>query len=224
MKTPIKSTTQKFLEIEDIVEDLVIMVDGSAGLVLETGAVNFGLLSRDEQEAIVYAFAAFLNSLSFPIQISILSKRMDISDYLNLITSEEQKQPSLKLKEKLASYRQYILSLVKENTVLEKRFFIVIPFSSFELGVKGGGSLVKKTTKLPYPKNYIIERAKTALYPKRDHIARQLTRIGLKANQLTNQKLISLFYELYNSESQEGEKIPQGITNPLVQPFSMKKQ
>lgn len=224
MKTPIKSTTQKFLEIEDIVEDLVITVDGSAALVLETGAVNFGLLSRDEQEAIVYAFAAFLNSLSFPIQISILSKRMDISDYLNLITSEEQKQPSLKLKEKLGSYRQYILSLVKENTVLEKRFFIVIPFSSLELGVKGGGSLVKRATKLPYPKNYIIERAKTALYPKRDHIARQLTRIGLKANQLSNQKLISLFYELYNTESQEGEKIPQGITNPLVQPFSMKQQ
>lgn len=224
MTTPIKSTTQRFLEIEDITEDLVIMVDGSCALVLETGAVNFGLLSRDEQEAIIYAFAAFLNSLSFPIQISILSKRMDISDYLNLIVAEEQKQSSVKLKEKLKSYHQYILSLVKENTVLEKRFFIVIPFSALELGVKGGGSLIKRATKLPYPKQYILERAKTSLFPKRDHITRQLTRIGLKAVQLSNQKLTSILFELYNAESQEGEKVPQGVTNPLVQPFSLKQQ
>ncbi len=223
MVTPIKATTQSFLEIEDIIEDLVILKDGSCALVLETGAVNFGLLSKDEQEAIIYAFAAFLNSLSFPIQISILSKRMDISEYLNLITTEEQKQPSLKLKEKLRSYHQYILSLVKENTVLEKRFFIVIPFSSIELGVKGSGSAVRKAKKLPYPKQYIIDRAKTSLYPKRDHISRQLTRIGLKAVQLSTQKLISIFYELYNTESQEGQRIPQGETNPLVQPFSMKQ-
>ena len=223
MATPIKSTTQRFLEIEDITEDLVVMVDGSCALVLETGAVNFGLLSRDEQEAIIYAFAAFLNSLSFPIQISILSKRMDISDYLNLIINEEQKQQSVKLKEKLRSYHQYILSLVKENTVLEKRFFIIIPFSALELGVKGGGSLVKRATKLPYPKQYVLERAKTALFPKRDHLVRQLTRIGLKAVQLPNQKLTSILFELYNAESQEGERIPQGVTNPLVQPFSLKQ-
>lgn len=222
MTTPIKGATQSFLEISDITEDLVMTVDGSCALVLETGAVNFGLLSKDEQEAIIYAFAAFLNSLSFPIQISIMSKRMDISDYLNLISFEEQKQPSMKLKEKLRAYHQFIVSLVKENTVLEKRFFIVIPFSSLELGVKGSGSLVKKPKKLPYPKQYILERAKTTLFPKRDHIARQLTRIGLRAVQLNTQKLVSLFYELYNSESQEGERIPSGVTNPLVQPFSLK--
>jgi len=135
MATPIRSTTQVFLEIADITDNIVVMIDGSCAVILETGAVNFGLLSKDEQDAIIYAFAAFLNSLSFPIQISIMSKQMDVSDYLNLITQEEQRQKSAKLKEKLRSYYQYILSLVKENTVLEKRFFIVIPYSSLELGV-----------------------------------------------------------------------------------------
>lgn len=224
MTTPIRSTTQSFLEIHDIAEDLLILQDGSCALVLETGAVNFGLLSKDEQEAIVYAFASFLNSLSFMIQINILSKRMDISDYLNLIMAEEGRQPSLKLKEKLRSYHQFILSLVKENTVLEKRFLIIIPFSALELGVKGSSSMIRKSKKLPYPKQYILERAKTSLFPKRDHIVRQLTRIGLKAVQLNTQKLISLFFELYNTESQEGERVPVGVTNPLVQPFSVKKQ
>ena len=217
MPAPIKASTQQFLEISDITDDLVLMVDGSRALVFETGAVHFGPFSKDEQEAIIYAFASFLNSLSFPVQISILSKRMDISDYLNYIARAQQSQKSEKLKEKLASYHQFILSLVKENQVLEKRFFIVLPFSALELGVKSSGkSLVSRPKKLPYKKDYILERAKTALFPKRDHVVRQLSRIGLNAVQLNTQALISFFYELYNQESSEGERVPDQVTTPIV--------
>ena len=217
MSVPIRASTQQFLEIEDIIDDLAIMVDGSCALIMETGAVNFGLLSKDEQEAIIYSFAAFLNSLSFPVQICILSKRMDISDYLTYIAQSQVTQKSEKLKEKLASYHQFILSLVKDNQVLEKRFFIVIPFSTLELGIKSSGrSLVSKSKKLPYKKDYILERAKAALYPKRDHVTRQLSRLGLKAIQLNSQALVSFFYDIYNPESSEGERVPIDVTQPVV--------
>ncbi|KKS19605.1 MAG: hypothetical protein UU78_C0079G0008 [Candidatus Roizmanbacteria bacterium GW2011_GWC2_41_7] len=217
MSVPIRASTQQFLEIEDIIDDLAIMVDGSCALIMETGAVNFGLLSKDEQEAIIYSFAAFLNSLSFPVQICILSKRMDISDYLTYIAQSQVTQKSEKLKEKLASYHQFILSLVKDNQVLEKRFFIVIPFSTLELGIKSSGrSLVSKPKKLPYKKDYILERAKAALYPKRDHVIRQLSRLGLKAIQLNSQALVSFFYDIYNPESSEGERVPIDVAQPVV--------
>ena len=217
MSVPIRASTQQFLEIEDIIDDLAIMVDGSCALIMETGAVNFGLLSKDEQEAIIYSFAAFLNSLSFPVQICILSKRMDVSDYLTYIAQSQATQKSEKLKEKLASYHQFILSLVKDNQVLEKRFFIVIPFSTLELGIKSSGrSLVSKPKKLPYKKDYILERAKAALYPKRDHVIRQLSRLGLKAIQLNSQALVSFFYDIYNPESSEGERVPIDVTQPVV--------
>jgi len=96
MSTPIRSTTQLFVEIADITDDIVIMLDGSCAIILETGAVNFGLLSKEEQDAIIFAFASFLNSLSFPIQIVIMSKRMDVSEYLNYINQEQQKQKNSK--------------------------------------------------------------------------------------------------------------------------------
>jgi len=222
MSTPIRSTTQLFVEIADITDDIVIMLDGSCAIILETGAVNFGLLSKEEQDAIIFAFASFLNSLSFPIQIVIMSKRMDVSEYLNYINQEQQKQKSIKLKEKLRSYYQYILSLVRENTVLEKRFFLVIPFSSLELGVKSTKSAFKRPKKLPYKKEYIIERARTTLLPKRDHIMRQITRMGLKATPLTTPRLVSLFYEIYNPESEEGQRIAEGVEAPIVQPLKAK--
>ncbi|OGK50798.1 hypothetical protein A3A55_04635 [Candidatus Roizmanbacteria bacterium RIFCSPLOWO2_01_FULL_40_14] len=142
---------------------------------------------------------------------------MDISDYLTYIAQSQVTQKSEKLKEKLASYHQFILSLVKDNQVLEKRFFIVIPFSTLELGIKSSGrSLVSKPKKLPYKKDYILERAKAALYPKRDHVIRQLSRLGLKAIQLNSQALVSFFYDIYNPESSEGERVPIDVAQPVV--------
>ena len=75
---PIRATTQEFLEIEDIIDDTLILKNGAAAIVLETTAVNFGLLSEEEQDALIYSYAAFLNSLSFTLQIVIMSKKMTI--------------------------------------------------------------------------------------------------------------------------------------------------
>ena len=217
---PTRAFTQDFIEVEDIVDDLVLGSDGSVAVVIETSAVNFGLLSEEEQDSIIYAYAAFINSLSFPIQIAIISRKMNISSYLNLIAREEEKQQSPKLRAQVRKYYQFILSVVKENQVLEKKFYIVIPFSPLELGVKGAFSLTpgRKKKHLPFPKEYIMERAKTALYPKRDHLLRQLSRIGLRGQQLSAEQLVELFYSLYNPGEAESQKMTSvaEMTTPIV--------
>jgi len=198
---PIRSTTQFFLEIEDIRDDLLLLQDGSCGLIIETSAVNFSLLSEKEQDAMIYAYSGTLNSLSFPIQLVIRSKRKDISGYMNLLIAAEEKQTNPALKERIRTYREFINATVKERNVLDKKFYIVIPFSSLELGVGNMSSLMGRKG-LPYPKTYILTRAKTVLIPKRDHLIRQLNRLGLKAKQLTTQQLITLFHEIYNPQEE----------------------
>lgn len=219
MSAPIKASTQEFLGIEDIKEGIVILKDGSCCLVIKTSAVNFGLLSLDEQEAIIFAYAAFLNSLSFPLQILIASKRMDVSSYLDRLSRLEEKEPSGKIRSQIRKYYQFILGLIKENKVLEKSFYLVIPFSSFELGVKSAVTLFPTKKRLPFPKEYILSRAKTALYPKKDHVLRQLGRMGLKGDTLSTQKLIELFYELFNPEVSQEEKIAENafFEAPIVE-------
>ena len=216
--TPIRATTQEFLDIEDVVDGLILFHDGSASLIIETTAVNFGLLSEEEQDALIYAYASLLNSLSFPLQIAILSKRMDISSYIELVNFEEEKQGNPILKERLRRYREFILSIVKENRVLEKRFYLVIAFSALELGLKSSLGSAGGKKKLPFAKDYIVSRAKISLYPKRDHLLRQLGRIGLKGKQLATQELVELFYNVYNP-SISGEKLAEvsGYTKPLVE-------
>jgi len=197
---PIRGTTQEFTEIEDIRDDLILLFDGSCCLVIETSATNFGLLSEKEQEALIFAYAGLLNSLTFALQIVIRSKRKDVSAYLKLLEDAKNKQEKPELKDRIGKYKDFITKTVAKNNVLDKKFYLIIPFSSVELGVKSAaGSLVKKTS-LPFPKEYILDRAKTALHPKRDHLLRQLNRLGLHAEQMTTQKLIELFYSIYNSD------------------------
>ncbi len=191
LTSPVKASTQSFIEIEEIKDDILLLKDYSATIVIEVGAVNFWLLSVEEQTSIIYAYASLLNSLSFPVQILILSKKMDISSYLEYLDNKINKQHTDLIKNRLTSYKEFIKNIVKKNIVLEKRFFFVVPFSPLELGITNVGTKSLN-------KEYVIARAKTSLYPKRDHLLRLLAKIGLRATVLRKQELTELFYNLYN--------------------------
>jgi len=199
---PIKASTQEHLNIEDIQDSLVLLKDGSCSLVLQVTAINFGLLSEAEQDAIIYAYAGLLNSLTFPIEILIRSKKKDISSYLALLDERQQKIKKPALKEQLKKYRAFVEETVQKNEVLDKKFYIAIPFSTLELGISSTLSQTIKPKKgLPFPKSHILEKAKTNLYPKRDHLIKQLSRLGLKSRQFNTQQLLELFYNIYNPQS-----------------------
>ena len=196
----IKSSTQESLDIYTIKNHLVFLKDGGVALVLKSTSLNFNLLSEEEQDATIYAYAGLLNSLSFPIQILIRSQRKNISDYLDLVDGRIQATPSQKVKEQLLSYRQFVKSLVKENRVLEKRFYVVVTFTALELGITAStfNPLAKSPQKPPFDLDYIEEKSSMTLYPRRDHIIRQFARLGLRAQQLTTPELVNLFYTIYN--------------------------
>lgn len=196
---PIRSSTQLFTEIETIDHNIVMYTDGSCSMVISATAVNFGLLSEKEQDAIIYAYAGLLNSLSFPIEILIRTQHKDVTAYLQTLEDREKIQKNPKLATAMHGYRLFVAATVKEKDVLDKKFYIVVTFSYLELGVSAnvllGGS---KKRGLPYPRPYIFERALTVLSPKGDQIIRLLNRIGLQAKQLNNAQLIRLYYEIYN--------------------------
>ncbi len=197
---PIESTTQDHLPIADIVDDIVLYKDGGAALVMETSSLNFGLLSEKEQGAVVAAYAALINSLSFSIQIMVRTQRKDISAYIKYFDEMSAKITNPKLAAITDDYRHYITESIKKKTVLGKRFFIIIPFNQLELGVAKSAMTVLKRGPLPFPKEYVIKKAKVTLFPKRDHLIRQAGRLGLKLKPLNTQELIDLYYTINNPE------------------------
>lgn len=203
---PIKSSTQAHLDIEDISKDLVLLKDGSCCLILEVSAINFGLLSENEQDATIFAYGQLLNSLNFPIQIVISSKQKDVSDYLKLLDKRMTQIESPLMRDQLLKYRDFVRVVVRQGNVLDKKFYVSIPFSSLELGVSSSAHTFFKPKTLSRPKPEILDRATTNLIPKRDHLIRLLSRIGLRARQLTNSDLLQLFFDSYN-RSQMGTKV-----------------
>lgn len=197
--SPIKSSTQKFIEIEEIRDDIILMKDYSASIAIEVGAANFWLLSSEEQSSMIYSYGNLLNSLSFPVEILILSKKIDISSYLDYLVGKINNQKNEILKNRLVSYQEFIKNTVKKNTVLERRYFFTVPFSPLELGISGANAKGLN-------KEYVISRAKISLYPKRDNLLRLLAKVGLKATVMQKQGLAELFYNLYNP-SQTGRRL-----------------
>lgn len=200
---PLVATTQSQLSIADIVDDIILLKDGGAAIVFESTSLNFDLLSEKEQEAVIAAYAALLNSLSFSIQILIRSQRKDISNYILYLDQAFQNITNPLLRELMKSYKKFITETIKKKNVLSKKFYIIIPFSALELGVKQSLlSLTKRKGPLPFPKSYVLKKAKTALYPKRDHLIRQAGRLGLRLRSLSVTELIELYYDIFNPKPQ----------------------
>jgi len=204
---PLTASSQEHLPISDIVEDIVLFKDGGAALVMESTSLNFSLLSEKEQEAVIAAYSALLNSLSFSIQIMIRSQKKDISSYMNYLDESAKKIVNPGLYRLMQSYRKFIIESIKKKNVLGKRFYIILPFSALELGVaKSVLSITRGKGTLPFPKTYVIKKAKVILYPRRDHLIRQMGRLGIKIRQLGTEELVNLYFEIYNPIKPEERK------------------
>lgn len=191
----IKSTTQDFTEIIDMVDDIVVLKGGNMCSILDISSVNFYLLTKEEQDAKLYGYMSLLNSLALPLQILSVSKRVDISSYLDLIDKRIAATKHPLLLEHLTHFRDFIKNLIKGEDLLDKKIFIVIPFSSFELGPVAGAKAASS-----HVDPFVLKRAKEEITVKRNHVITQLHRIGLSARVMQAEELIKLFYELFNGE------------------------
>lgn len=203
-RAKIKTSTQDHLAVSDIIDDLVLTKDGTVVMVIETNAVNFDLLSEQEQDNKIYAFGGLLNSLNFHIQILIQTERIDIGNYMNYLRAQTNSAMSEGLKRQLQIYSSFIQKLIVTNDVLDKNFYIVIPYNAGSPAVVGAQIKKNKEKQEAFSakqKEHLFEQGRIFLYPKRDHILKQLGRMGLVGHQLTSEELIELFYTLYNPDT-----------------------
>ncbi|OGI27727.1 MAG: hypothetical protein A2359_02710 [Candidatus Moranbacteria bacterium RIFOXYB1_FULL_43_19] len=212
-------STQEFVDIAEIKDGVVILKNNSLRAVLMVSSINFDLKSTQEQEAIVAAYQGFLNSLDFPLQIIISTRKLDISPYIELLTEQERIQENDLLRFQISEYRGFIKNLVGTANIMTKTFYIVVPFALTE-GKKGG--FLEKMKIALNPKQAKIEREmefenyKSQLWQRVDHITAGLSGTGIKIAPLGTEELVELFYNAYNpkvtesAEKIETEKLEMG--------------
>lgn len=195
------SATQQFLDVAEVKENVILLKNGSLRLILTVSAINFELKSSEEQEAIVSQYQNFLNSLDFPLQIVITSRKLNIEKYLDFVSKQEKKQPNDLLRLQTSEYRNFIQQLVSVSDIMDKMFFLVVPFYPTESNE--GGFFSNLTARLNPRKNIIEKREafdtyKNQLLQRADHIIAGLSGIGLKIAPLQTQELVELLYNSYN--------------------------
>lgn len=205
-----KPTTQAHLPIAEVKDDTVILKDGTLRAILMVSSLNFSLKSEDEQNAIISAYVSFLNSIDFPLQILVQSRRLQIKPYLEKLAKLEREQTNELLQVQIADYRVFIQELIDLGQIMTKRFYIVVPYDPVSNKKKSFWSRIKEVAR-----PIVTVRLKDERFQKRKedldlrvrHVNSGLESMGLSVARLDTQALIELYYSTYNPDTAFSEEL-----------------
>jgi hypothetical protein len=200
----VAKTTQEFVPIKEVRDGIIIMKDGSMKAVVLSSSLNFALKSGDEQEAIIYQFQNFLNSLDFSIQISVQSRELDIRPYLATLEKRYTDELNDLLKIQIKEYVGFVKNFTESQNIMSKTFFVVISFNpTIMFGSKKNDGLNKfipnankKEHKTEKTDNF--EENRTQLEQRVSVVQQGLMRCGIRSVSLGTEETVELFYKLFN--------------------------
>lgn len=195
--------TQRYLDISEVREDVVVMKDGTMRAVILVSSINFALKSEDEQIAIVQAYMSFLNGLDYPLQVVVQSRQMNIDPYLTSLREKARETLNEALRGQINDYLSFIQELVTLGEVMQKQFFVVVPFDPLtdkkrnfwqrlSAAISPAVRIKLKDKEFKERRDELLRRADLALG--------QLTSMGLSGTVLDTQGLIELYYTVYNPD------------------------
>jgi len=194
------SASQEFVPVKEIQDGVVILKDGGLRAILMASSVNISLKSEDEQTAIIMQFQNFLNSLDFSLQISIQSRKYDVTSYLLTLEEKLRNQTEPLLKIQTQEYMQFIRNFTDNVNIMTKHFFVVIPFNPTVLG--GGGGFLDKVlpTSSTTDKNKKVEfeAFRSQLEQRITLVQQGLSRVGVRTVQLKTEEAVEMYYRVYN--------------------------
>ena len=202
-------STERFLDIAEIRDDMVLLKDGTVRAVLLVSSINFALKSMEEQEAIIQAYMTFLNTLEYPVQIVIQSRRMNIDAYMNRLIQQERIMTNDLLRGQIVEYRAFITELVELGQIMQKMFYLVIPYDPLTNKKKNFwtrfSEVLSPASSAKLNKQQLLDRIEQ-LMRRVELIGGQLNSMGLSSARLDTQSLIELYYDVYNPDLFETER------------------
>ena len=201
--------TQEFIPIKEIRDGIIVLKEGELRAIVLANSVNLSLKSSDEQKATILQFQNFLNTLDFPVQISVQSRRLDIRPYLMLLESriKVQNEPLIKLQTK--EYIEFIRNFTESVSIMTKSFFVVIPYShtvfKSDSGMLGRFFFRKSKEEAQALKQIDFEEKRSQLEERVAVIQQGLNRCGINSAQLDTEEVVEVFYKVFNPGELEGK-------------------
>jgi hypothetical protein len=197
--------TQEFVPIERVRDGIVVLKTGEIRAIVITNSLNLGLKSEDEQQAVLSQFQNFLNSLDFPVEFFVQSRKLNIKPYMDLLQERSSQVKEDLLKIQIHEYMGFISKFTDESNIMTKHFFITIPyFSQTSTSVTPNLLLSFGGTPAPKVATDSFETARIQLEQRVSTVIQGLSRFGLRGQRLNTEEAIELFYKLFNPG--EGER------------------
>jgi type IV secretory pathway VirB4 component len=192
------SPSQTFVEVRDVKDGIVTLKNGKLCIILMASSINFALKSLEEQQAILYQFQQFLNTLDFSLQIYVQSRRLNINPYLEKLKALESKQDNDLMRVQLREYIEFIRTFTTEVSVMNKSFYVVVPYapSKINLTQTFTNALSKPNTAATADTTFAEQRVQ--LEQRVAVVEEGLNRIGIRTAALSDNELVELFYHTYN--------------------------
>jgi hypothetical protein len=218
----LRQSTQNHLLLSEIRDGIVIMRDGSLRMVIMASALNFDLKSPQEQDAIESSYQGFLNGLHFPIQILIRSRKMNLDNYLAELERLQGEQANQLLSGLMEDYIYNIRGLIQDINIMDKEFYIVVPYYTVLATKEGLASKIQKVfegNKEVTQSAEDFENHKRDLIQRTNLVAQGLAQMGVRAAVLNTQELIELFYSVYNEDESQSQSLVEvdELTAPVVE-------
>ena len=220
------NSTQNTLLIAEVRDGIVIMNDGSFRSVVMTKSINFDLMSPQEREAVEYSYQNFLNSLYFPIQIFVRSTKVDIRPYIERLDKLRSEQENMLLALMMEDYIQFIDVLAQETNIMDKQFYITIPYYSEVDAARAvgesrkllSGIIKKPNTGVVTIDEAVLEKAKQELRNRVQSVMSGLQQVGVQAIPLDTEELIELYYDSYNPDTATRQRIRnfRDLSAPII--------
>jgi hypothetical protein len=202
---------QQLIKIKELRDGVAILNDSTMRMVLMLSSINFALKSQDEQDAIIYAYQDFLNSLDFPVQLTVSSRKMDITPYIEQVKVLRDKQQNELLRLQMDEYINFVGELVKNSNIMTKTFFITVPFAvqqnkkegffeRIQKGIKGAaGQFTMSDQEFEHNRSQLLQRV--------NQVATGLRGMGLRVVPLETQELLELYYNSYNPVTSRNQRL-----------------
>lgn len=213
-----KNSTQRYIPIAEIHNDTVILKNGGLRGILKVEALNFNLKSETEQQGIIAGYQSFVNTLTFPIQITIRSYKLNIDPYISNIRQLSREQSNPLLKQQMLGYATFVEKIVDVADIMQKCFYVIIPVddssqknTSFEQFLSWFGN--EDTASRASLRSKKFAGKSKQLRDRILLVQAGLHNIGLRTTKLNTRQLIELFYNIYNPKTSQEQKLPSGNLN-----------
>lgn len=219
------SSTQEHLPLAEVRDGFVILKNSSLRAILLVSAVNFALKSEEEQNALVFQYQNFLNSLTFPIQILMQSRHLDLDPYLAKLTERLNVESNELLRLQIADYIDFVKKLLSVANVMDKNFFVAVPYEPAPVTKSGFLRLLGKNAKNISLTPEQFTSYKQQLTERVNVVVAGLSSMGLRSSQLSTQQLVELFYATYNPQEATKQRLTytQLLSAPVIERLPTEK-